>query len=173
MTTRRISALAVVFILAASLPLLAEETAESSATSASAYPLDYCIVSGEKLGMMGNPVVKTYDGREVKFCCNDCIKTFEKDQAKWMKKLDDAVVVEEKEDYPFETCVVSGEKLGGMGEPVDYIHKNRLVRFCCGGCIKTFNKDPQKYLSMIDAARDHDKDQPMMKDMHEHEGMGH
>ncbi len=61
--------------------------------------------------------------------------------------------------YPLDTCVVSGDKLedGDMGPPIDYIYKqagqaDRLVRFCCESCIKTFNKDPQKYLKLIDAA---------------------
>lgn len=172
MTTLRIPALALVFVLMASLPLLAEETAEQP-KSVATYSLDYCIVSGEKLGAMGEPVVKTYDGREVKFCCNDCVKTFEKDRAKWTKKLDDAVSAAQRDDYPLETCVVSGEKLGGMGAPTEYVYQNRLVRFCCDGCIKTFNKDPQKYLAMLYSARAHSEDKPMMKDMHGHEGMGH
>jgi hypothetical protein len=60
--------------------------------------------------------------------------------------------------YPLDTCVVSGEKLGGeMGAPVDYIYKeagkpDRLVRFCCKMCIPKFKKDPAKYLKMIDEA---------------------
>jgi hypothetical protein len=61
--------------------------------------------------------------------------------------------------YPLTTCVVSGEKLedGEMGPPIDYVYKqegkpDRLVRLCCKSCIKKFNKDPQKYLKMIDDA---------------------
>jgi hypothetical protein len=63
-----------------------------------------------------------------------------------------------KAAYPLDTCVVSDEKLeGDMGGPVDYIHKeegkpDRLVRFCCKNCVKDFKKNPQKYLSKIDAA---------------------
>jgi len=62
-------------------------------------------------------------------------------------------------DYPLATCVVSGEELGSMGEPFDYVHKapgqpDRLVRFCCESCVKKFKKDPAKYLAKIDAARD-------------------
>jgi hypothetical protein len=63
------------------------------------------------------------------------------------------------ESYPLTTCVVSGEPLegGGMGDPVDYIHKepgkpDRLVRFCCKGCIAEFRKNPAKYLAKIDDA---------------------
>ena len=132
-----------------------EQTAKSESTETiSAYPLDYCLVSGEKLGSMGDPIVKVYDGREVKFCCNNCVKSFEKDQAKYLKKLDDAVLSAQKADYPLETCVVSGEPLvpSSMGDPVDYMYNGRLVRFCCAGCIKTFNKEPAKYLAMLDAA---------------------
>ena len=54
------------------------------------YPLDYCIVSGEKLGEMGEPVVKEYNGRTIKFCCNKCVKTFEKDPAMYIAKIDSA-----------------------------------------------------------------------------------
>jgi len=118
-----------------------------------AYPLDVCVVSGEKLGEDGKPVVKEYDGREVQFCCNDCPKQFEADKATYIKKLDDAIVAAQKANYPLDTCVVSGEKLGGeMGDPVDYVYKNRLIRFCCKNCVKDFEKDPATYLSKIDQA---------------------
>ncbi len=121
----------------------------AAAIDAAAYPLEICIVTGEKLGEMGEPVSRTYDGREVKFCCKMCIKGFEKDQAKWMKKLDDAIIEAQSAAYPLETCVVSGEKLGAMGEPVNYLYKNQLVKLCCKGCISTLEKDPQTYLKAL------------------------
>jgi YHS domain-containing protein len=55
------------------------------------YPLDTCIVSGEKLGSMGNAVAITYEGREIKFCCKDCPADFKKDPARYLKKLDEAI----------------------------------------------------------------------------------
>lgn len=58
-----------------------------------------------------------------------------------------------KDTYPLATCVVSGEKLGGdMGKPVIYDYKGREIRFCCAGCIKTFTKNPEKYLKILDEA---------------------
>jgi hypothetical protein len=64
-----------------------------------------------------------------------------------------------KAGYPLNTCVVSGSKLerSSMGDPVDYTHKeagkpDRLVRFCCKGCIPAFQKDPAKHLKKIDDA---------------------
>lgn len=126
--------------------------AAKAVKEAEAYPLDYCIVTGEKLGGMGDPVTKVYDGREVRFCCGGCVKIFEKDKAKWTKKLDDAIIAAQKPTYPLNTCVVSGDTLGRMGEPVDYVWGNRLVRLCCSGCIAALNKDPEKYLEMINVA---------------------
>ncbi len=67
-------------------------------------------------------------------------------------KSDEAIIAEQKASYPLDTCVVLGGKLGEHGPAVDYVYKGRLVRFCCRGCIATFEKDPQKYLSKIDAA---------------------
>jgi YHS domain-containing protein len=54
------------------------------------YPLDKCVVSGEKLGEMGKPYVFKHEGREVQLCCKDCLKDFKKEPAKYMKKIDEA-----------------------------------------------------------------------------------
>lgn len=51
------------------------------------YPLKTCLVSGEKLGEMGAPVVYVYEGQEYKFCCKSCLKKFEADPTKYSKEL--------------------------------------------------------------------------------------
>lgn len=73
-----------------------------------------------------------------------------------------------KSSYPLTTCVVSDEKLGEMGDAVDYLHHeagkpDRLVRFCCKHCIDDFKKDPAKYLQKIDEAEATAKAQPAPK----------
>ena len=60
--------------------------------SAEPYTLDVCIVSDNKLGSMGDPVVRVYDGKEVKFCCAPCVKEFEAEQASFMAKLEKLAV---------------------------------------------------------------------------------
>lgn len=67
-------------------------------------------------------------------------------------KGNEAAIAEQKGSYPLNTCVVMGEKLGEHGPAYDYVYKGRLVRFCCKGCEATFSKDPNSYLSKIDAA---------------------
>lgn len=54
------------------------------------YPLDVCVVSGEKLGSMGDPFVIKHDGKIVKLCCSSCLKEFNKDTAKYMAILEEA-----------------------------------------------------------------------------------
>jgi YHS domain-containing protein len=53
------------------------------------YKPDTCIVSDEKLGEMGKPVTFEYKGQEIKLCCKDCRKDFDKDPAKYLKKLEE------------------------------------------------------------------------------------
>lgn len=60
-------------------------------------------------------------------------------------------------DYPLTTCVVSDEKLGGMGKPFEYVHKeagkpDRTILLCCDGCVDDFKKEPAKYLKILDDA---------------------
>lgn len=62
-----------------------------------AYPLQACLVSDEKLGGdMGEPYVFVHEGREMKLCCESCLKDFKKDQAKFLKKWDAAAVAAAK-----------------------------------------------------------------------------
>lgn len=65
-------------------------TAEDKKPAATPDKLATCPVSGDKLGEMGKPYVFEYKGREVKLCCPDCKKDFQKDPAKYMKKIEAA-----------------------------------------------------------------------------------
>ncbi len=59
---------------------------------------------------------------------------------------------EKLKPYTLKTCVVSGDKLGAMGDPYVYEYKGREIKFCCKGCVKDFNKNPDKYLKKIEEA---------------------
>lgn len=123
---------------------------DASAGPSFAYPLDTCIVSGEKLDAMGEPIVKTYDGREARFCCGGCVKDFEKTPDVFWKKIDAEIVRTQLMHYPIDTCIVAGGKLGSMGDPVNYVHNNRLVRFCCAACEPKFKADPAGFFAELD-----------------------
>ena len=50
------------------------------------YPLTKCIVSDDAFDH-DKPVVFVYQGQEIKLCCQDCRKDFDKDPAKYLTKL--------------------------------------------------------------------------------------
>ncbi len=43
-------------------------------------------------------------------------------------------------------CIVTGNKLGSMGEPVSFQHAGETYKVCCSPCIKKFKKNPDKYI---------------------------
>lgn len=137
------------------------------------YPLSTCPVSAMDLGAMGDPLIKDYDGREVRFCCGECPAKFEKDLPASLAKLDEKIIEIQQDTYPLKTCMISGEELGGdMGDPIDLVRDNQLVRFCCKGCIKKFDADPAHFLSMLNDARSGKGEMPMADGSHgKHEEM--
>ncbi len=56
--------------------------------------------------------------------------------------------------YPLDTCVVSGAKLGSMGDPVIHIYKGQEIKLCCKGCLDTVKNNPEKYLKIVKDAYD-------------------
>ncbi len=116
------------------------------------YPLATCPVSGEALGSMGDPYMVNHEGRDVRLCCAGCEKRFTSDPAKYLAKIDEAIIAQQSEKYPLETCAVAGQPLGDMGDVINYVHNNRLVKFCCSGCEKKFEADPAAFIAKLDEA---------------------
>ena len=130
-----------------------QEASEVAAIGVSApYLLDTCPISGEKLGDMGDIVVKKIDGREVRFCSGDCVSKFEKDKKAQFAKLDKLMIANQLPYYPLTTCILSGEELEEHGASVDFILGNRLFRVCCNDCKDMITKNPSKFVPELDEA---------------------
>ena len=56
-------------------------------TSAKPDLLATCPVSGDKLGEMGAPFTFTYKDQEVKLCCKNCKKDFDKNPEKYIATI--------------------------------------------------------------------------------------
>ncbi len=79
------------FLLTANLALRADDAKPTPDK------LTTCPVSGEKLdGDMGKPYVFIYQGQEVKLCCQNCKKDFDKDPNKFIVKIRTADAVPKK-----------------------------------------------------------------------------
>lgn len=66
--------------------MLATEAA--NAQKAQPYLLANCIITGEKLGAGASSF--TYEGREIKTCCELCMEDFYKDPAGYLEKIEQA-----------------------------------------------------------------------------------
>lgn len=72
--------------------------------------------------------------------------------------------------YPLDTCVISGAKLGSMGEVHEVEVEGRVVKLCCTGCEDQLRAEPAKYLAMLDdaAAIVQPNDDGHAHDQHDH-----
>lgn len=61
---------------------------------------------------------------------------------------------EEEESVAIEVgnkiCPVSGESIEAMGEPVQVELNGKIYDLCCKMCAKSFKKDPEKYIKIIE-----------------------
>ena len=48
-------------------------------------------------------------------------------------------------------CPVSGRPIGVMGPGVTVQYNGKIYHLCCGGCISTFNDNPEKYSKIAEA----------------------
>ena len=109
-----------------------------------------CPISVKKLGSMGDPIVRLYSGREVRFCCPACPEKFEKDRAANLAKLDEKIIADQAPLYPLKTSVVTGKDL--PAHPYEFVYGNRLVRLGAESEKAEFLKDPRRYLGDLDKA---------------------
>ena len=76
-------------LMAGALVFGAAAADQKPAAKAKPYPLKTCIVSDEPLGGdHGEPYAFVHNGQEIKLCCKPCLKDFNREPAKYLKKLD-------------------------------------------------------------------------------------
>ncbi len=113
------------------------------------YPFETCIVTGEKLG--SDSVHHMYNNRLVTLANDEAVAAFDAEARRYFAEMDKRIIAAQLESYPMDSCPVGGE-LGGMGEPVNFVYMNRLVRFCCGGCEDDLTANPAAYMAKLDKA---------------------
>ena len=77
-------------LLGLTLGLTGARAADPKETKAKPYPLTTCVVSDEKLGGMGDAYIFDHDGQQEKHCCKKCLKKFDAEPEKYMKKINEA-----------------------------------------------------------------------------------
>lgn len=123
------------------------------------YPMEKCIISGEplfekddegKMQDIGTNVV--INNRLFRVCCKMCAKKLKSDPSQYGVKLNETAMAAQEKSYPLETCVVNTKgKLGDKAQAI--MVGGRLVKTCCGSCAAKVEKDPVKYVAMVEKAR--------------------
>jgi len=72
------------------LPLAAFAAGEKKAEKPKPYILKKCVVSDEEIDEKGDmkPYVFVHGDRQIKLCCESCLKDFKKNPAKYVKKIE-------------------------------------------------------------------------------------
>jgi YHS domain-containing protein len=121
------------------------------------YPLETCVVTDEALLPVcaDDPSQKQIDvvvnNRLVRLCCKGCLKELRADPERSFERIDSAIIALQRENYPLDTCLMSGEPLV-EGEVVEVVLANRLFRLCCNRCKRGLKKDPTETIAGLDKA---------------------
>jgi YHS domain-containing protein len=86
-----------------------------------------------------------HNGIRYELCCKGCEKAFAKKPDTFLAKLPNKGKIVEGTNT---TCPVMG---GKVNKKVFTVHNGKKVYFCCPGCDKTFEKDPEKYKAKLKA----------------------
>jgi len=113
------------------------------------YTLNTCLVSGEKLGSMGDVPVLLHEGREIRLCCGGCEKKFNDNAEAMLQEIDKKLIKDQDAHYPTNTCINSGAELKEGG--VAFIVGNRLFKTCCDNCKAKVQADPAAFMAKLDA----------------------
>ncbi|HPF15424.1 MAG: hypothetical protein H6830_05625 [Planctomycetes bacterium] len=55
--------------------------------------------------------------------------------------------------YPLNTCLVTGNELGSMGDAYVIIYEGQEVKLCCQSCEDEFRADPAKFMDRLHKAK--------------------
>ena len=119
-----------------------------------------CPVTDEKIDP---EVTAQYKGKTIAFCCADCVKDFNKEPAKYMKKVEAEEAKNKKAEKDKKKgeepaadstkvintlCPVEKENAVDPTAPTT-VYKGKTVGFCCDDCIKKFERDPDSFAANL------------------------
>jgi len=116
-----------------------------------AYPLPGCLTCGDRLD---EHTVKLFHAdRELKFCCIECVAHYTTSPEAYVSFLEEQIRKAQRDNYPLSTCLVSNHELGSMGDPIEYVSGNTLIKFCCVACVEEFEKNREQMLNKLNDAK--------------------
>ena len=133
---------------AASATKAAPAPAPAVAKQLPCYPMTTCVACGKPLP--ATPVDYVKGTQLFRLDSDACQKAVDADVAGMTKKVNDAVVAQQKPTYPMKTSPVSDKPLEAGA--VDYVYSMRLVRLSSPEEVAAFEKDPAAAMAKVDKA---------------------
>lgn len=118
--------------------------------------LPLCPVMGDSIDF--NVKTMTDEG-PVYFCCESCIKKYERDPAKYAKKTTAQREALKKMKRVQVNCPVTGNPIDGK---TFIMSAGKGVSFCCPDCVAKYEKDPAKYAAKLEASYTYQTRCPVM-----------
>jgi hypothetical protein len=112
------------------------------------YPMTTCVACGKALPATAVDYIK--NGRLYRLDAEACQKAIDADPAAMAKKIDEAVIAQQKPTYPMKTSPISDKALEATA--VDHVYGTRLVRLASKDEVAAFEKDPPAAMAKIDKA---------------------
>ncbi len=125
----------------------------------------HCPVMG---GEIDSTVWTDIQGQRVYHCCPMCSAKLKADPDKYFKQAAAEGVLFENIQTE---CPVSHEVLENKDNFTDY--EGRRIYFCCDKCVKSFAKDPQKYLSKMSVSDSESESGSKSETKMDHKSMDH
>lgn len=122
----------------------------SQAAAGDLYYFDTCPQCGTMLGARGDAIERVYASRQIRFCEQACVESFEANFAANLDKLDQRMIEDQRAYYPLQTCIVTGKPLGTSS--VEFVCRNRLIRVADPAARKQFEADPETYWRTLNEA---------------------
>ncbi len=114
------------------------------------YPLKTSLISGAPLGAA--PLDFVWGNRRFRVCDASERAQVLADPVKSIRALDRAVISVQTPTYGMpEKCPVQGDILP-TDRKIDFVVANRMIRVCCGRCVRIVKARPYQYLGMIEYA---------------------
>jgi len=120
----------------------------TAAVPAKPYPFATSVVSGQKLGGPGTGVTFEQNGYEVKLASQAEADTFKQNPAPYLAKIEEAY--KNAKPCPLTVCPVMGDALDK--DAYVFVYEGREFKLCCDSCLEDFQKDPDKFVKIWDAA---------------------
>lgn len=108
----------------------------------------WCATCAKPRYRTGQSILFMHGDRELRFCCKECVETFDSDPAAAITALDRRLIEDQLPHYPLTSSIVSDKPLGE--HPVEVIWNNRLFRLADEAERATLMNDPMRFQRLLD-----------------------